>query len=538
MESAMRRARSGNLTALLVVVSLLEFLINRLAGRLFFPRPALTSGGSGSHTNHAVSVAGPFLFQLTAFLALAVMVAAFAGLFRRGELYPRAMRFSTIVIALFFAAVSGWAMVSGHILPQHFLYLEVCFAFLAILTAIAFALSKASVRLKIGVATFALPGALHALGVVSASLRAGEGHGVAAAIRRGLSQGGPALVRAGEIALLLAGMLAPLLLPPRPFRERRWQVPLGVAAALTACFVFALVGRFDLMQASALYGLRLELPPLASAEGVAHVLAFFGWMFATIELISDKGGMRLVGYGLVLLALGGYEQASPVELCLSVLGLVAIAVGELRALPYTDQTVPRVDANEWRAFVGRLATGVGDGTDPKDTRPEAVVVAEGELEVSRIQTYRRGQPVTIKLLRKRGTPVELDASYGNAGHAAADASIERHRRWLARSPEHKLKLPRVKTGDPSFDQKFSVHGAAPLADVELRRRLERQQGDGVLTIWKGSAARYQLSHPGSGGEAAPAALAGQVEGAAPVQSIVDIVDMLADIVDASMPVAS
>ena len=132
------------------------------------------------------------------------------------------------------------------------------------MTALAFALSKAPVRLKIGVATFALPGALHALGVVFASLRTGEGHGVAAAMRRGLSQGGPALVRAGEIALLLAGMLAPLLLPPRPFRERRWQVPLGVAAALTACFVFALVGRFDLMQASALYGLRLELPPLAS----------------------------------------------------------------------------------------------------------------------------------------------------------------------------------------------------------------------------------------------------------------------------------
>ena len=536
----MRRARSGNLTALLVVVAVLEFVINRLAGRLFFPRPALTSGGSGSNTTHAVSVAGPFLFQLTAFLALAVMVAAFAGLFRRGELYPRAMRFSTIVIALIFAAISGWAMVSGHILPQHFLYLEICFAFLAVLTAVAFALAKAPARLKVGVATFALPGALHALGVVFASLRGGEGHGLAAAVRRGLSQGGPALVRAGEIALLLAGMLAPLLLPPRPFRERRWQVPMGVAAALTAGFVFALVGRFDLMQASALYGLRLELPPLASAEGVAHVFAFFGWMFATIELIADRGGMRLVGYGLVLLALGGYEQASPVELCLSVLGLVAIAVGGLRALPYTDKSVPRVGADEWRAFVKRLAEGVGDGTDPKDTRPDAVIVAEGELEVSRIQTYRRGQPVTIKLLRKRGTPVELDASYGNAGHAAADASIERHRRWLARSPEQKLKLPRVKTGDPSFDQKFSVHGAAPLADAELRRRLERQQGDGVLTIWKGSAARYryQLSHPGNGGEPAPAAFAGQVEGAAPVQSIVEIVDMLADIVDASMPAAS
>jgi hypothetical protein len=217
------------------------------------------------------------------------------------------------------------------------------------------------------------------------------------------------------------------------------------------------------------------------------------------------------------------------------LGLLAVAVGELRALPYGDHTVSRVGVSEWRAFVGRLATGVGDGTGPDEVHPEAVVVAEGELEVSRIQTHRRGQPVTIKLMRKRGTPIELDASVGNAGHAAADASIERHRRWLERSPEQKPKLPRVKTGDLSFDQKFSVHGSAPLADADLRRRLERQQGDGVLTIWRGSAARYQLSHPGSD---APVAFAGQVDGAAPVDSIVEIVDMLADIVDASMPAAS
>jgi hypothetical protein len=236
-----------------------------------------------------------------------------------------------------------------------------------------------------------------------------------------------------------------------------------------------------------------------------------------------------------LLALGGYEQASPVELCLSVLGLLALAVGELRALPYQDHTVARIGVPEWKEFVGRLATGVGDGTGPEGMRPDAVVVPEGEMEFTRIDTHRRGQPVTIKLMRKRGTPTELEASYGNAGHAAADASIERHKHWLARSPEHKLKLPRVKTGDPSFDQKFSVHGTAPLADAEMRRRLERQQGDGVLTIWRGSAARYQLSHPGSD---APAALKGQIEGAVPVQSIVEIVDMLADLVDASMPAPS
>ena len=109
----MRRARSGNLTALLVAVAVLEFFVNRLAGRLFFPRPALTPGGW--RTTHVINAAGPFLFQLTAILGLAVMVAAFAGLFRRGELYPRAIRFSTVVIALFFSALCGWAVFSGDI---------------------------------------------------------------------------------------------------------------------------------------------------------------------------------------------------------------------------------------------------------------------------------------------------------------------------------------------------------------------------------------------------------------------------------------
>jgi hypothetical protein len=531
MESAMRRARSGNLTALLVVVSVLEFVVNRLAGRLFFPRPALASGGSGSWAIHVITGVGVWLFQLTALLALTVLVASFAGLFRRGELYPRAIKFSTMVISAFFAAFSGWAILTGRIDPRPFAYTQTAFAFLILLTAVAFVSTKAPVRLKIGVVLLALPGALHALGFVASRL-ATEGHDPMAGVRRALAPGGPALVDAGAIALLCGGMLAPLLLPPRPFRERRWQLPFAVAIGVTALFVLALVWRFDVIQASALYGLRLELPPVGSVAGAAHILAFFGWTFATIELIADSGGMRLIGYGLVLLALGGYQQASPVELCLSVLGLVAVAVGELRALPYAERNVTRIGVPEWRAFVGRLATGVDDGTGPEDKRTEPVVVPEGELEFSRIQTYRRGQPVTIKLMRKRGTPIELDASFGNAGHAAADASIERHRHWLARSPEQKLKLPRSKTGDLSFDQKFSVHGTAPLGDAELRRRLERQQGDGVLTIWRGTAARYQLSHPGSD---PPPAFSGQIEGAAPVQSIVDIVDMLADLVDASTP---
>jgi hypothetical protein len=163
-----------------------------------------------------------------------------------------------------------------------------------------------------------------------------------------------------------------------------------------------------------------------------------------------------------------------------------------------------------------------------------VIAEEDELEVSRIQTHRRGFPIVVKLLRRRGTLVEIDASFGHAGRELPDASVERHRRWLARNPEHRLNLTRVKTGDMTFDQKFSVHGSAPLADAELRGRIARQQGDAVLTLWSGNAARYLLSHPSSIAEA-PQAFYGTVDGAGPVDGIVAIVDTLADLVEASQP---
>ena len=180
--------------------------------------------------------------------------------------------------------------------------------------------------------------------------------------------------------MLVACLAAPALLPPRPARERPWRRPLAAAAALTAALVVAIAIRYDLLQATLLYGLRIDLPRLGSPLGVAYMAAFFGWSYVTVQLLVDKGGMRLAAYGLLLLALGGHEASSPIELELAMLGLLALAVGELRAAPYGDPARPRIASGEWRAFVGRLATGAGDGTSPDDSRSEAVVVEEGELE--------------------------------------------------------------------------------------------------------------------------------------------------------------
>src|SRR6185436_3676290 len=121
MERAMLRARSLNLTAALLAVALLELFVNRLGGRLFFPRSALSGGGPTASAANLFATIGPFLFQLTAVLALAVLFIAFVGLLRRGELYPKAMRYSVVVIALFFAGLLGQALLAGYTSQQFFL---------------------------------------------------------------------------------------------------------------------------------------------------------------------------------------------------------------------------------------------------------------------------------------------------------------------------------------------------------------------------------------------------------------------------------
>ena len=348
----MPRPRAGNLTAALVVVALLELGLNRLAGQLFVPRATLALGG-GSRASSAVGAAGPFLFQLTAVLGLIVLVAAFVGLLRRGELYPRAMRFSVGVIALVFAVFSTQALLRGQLAPRYFLYVETSYGFLSLLTAIAFAATpktdRVPARVKVGVALLALPGVLHA----AAILGVGWGKG---------SDSATLVAAAGEILLIAAAAGAPLLLAAAAVPRAALAPAPGGGRRATSLFVVGLAVRFDLMQASALYGLRMELPPLRSIAGAAYVVALFGWSYATVQLAADKGGMRLCGYGLGLLALGGYDAGSPVELALSLLGLVAVAVGELRAAPYADRSQPArrrrpTGAPSWAGSRPRSATG-------------------------------------------------------------------------------------------------------------------------------------------------------------------------------------
>jgi hypothetical protein len=234
------------------------------------------------------------------------------------------------------------------------------------------------------------------------------------------------------------------------------------------------------------------------------------------------------------LAVAGPQPGSPIELAVSLVGLLCVSVGELRMFGSLPAMTGAPPIGDWRAYVGRVAGAASDRAGPDGAPPEAVVVEEDDLEVSRIRGYRRGRAMWVRFLRKRGRVVEYEAVVGEPGRALPDATIERHRSWLARSPEQRLPLPRVRTGDPTFDQKFSVHGRAPLGDETLRRRFATQ-GAGVLSLWAGAAARYRALGDGNGDSVVDAALAGRWQAEESVAAVVEDLDRLADLIDASHP---
>ena len=277
------------------------------------------------------------------------------------------------------------------------------------------------------------------------------------------------------------------------------------------------------MQAIATYGPHIEMPRLSSLMGLAYLIAVLGWSYAVVRLLARPGGARLAGYGLLLLAIGGYPLGSPVELSVSLLGLLALSVGELRALGgarrrrrYRDaQHGPRRVAR----LIGRLATAAHGSAEALGP-PEAVVVDEDDLEASRIRGQRRSRGIGIRFLRRRGRITEIELSVGDPGHREPSASIERHRSWLARNPDQRLALPRMKTGDAAFDQKFSVHGNARLSDEAVRRQLMRQD-DGVLSLWNGTAARYHATG-----------------GLADTDSVLALLDLLIDLLETGASTAA
>jgi hypothetical protein len=307
-----------NLTALLAALAVLDLLVDRLLARLFLPPSTLENPGA-----RLLVFAGSFVSYLSGALALLLFATSFLGLIRRRELYPRSLRMVASILAVFFVLLFIGCVSTYPGSPRLFIQLRTSQAFFAWLTMMAVWRAALPGRTKLGVTLFMLPSILH-----TAALFLGE----ISATRNGALPGH--LARIGEIVAFLAAGAAPLLLPGSLRASRAgWKVWLVGVAAVGALVALALF-KFDLMQVLGLYGLRLELPPLAVPGAWAYLLllalATFGTITAVLPALQGGGGDRLLAYGIIMVVTAGYQISSPTDLAIATAGLLAMAVGVAR----------------------------------------------------------------------------------------------------------------------------------------------------------------------------------------------------------------
>jgi hypothetical protein len=313
-----------NLTAIVAALGFLDLVLDRLLTRLFLPPSGAVSGGA-----QWLFFAGSFLSYLAGALALLVFASSFLDLVRRRELFPRSLRMVASILAVFFVMLFAACMSAYPNSPRLFVQLRTSQAFLALLISLSMWSSDLPVRMKLGTSLFMLPSILHTL-----ALFCGE-----AAAARGSSLAGQ-LVRLGELVAFVAAGGAPLLLRGLTPAARPALGSLLLAGLAVLALGVATALKFDVVQVLALYGLRLELPPLAVPGGWAYLLLFalalFGVVSAVVPALYAGGPDRLFGYGLIMVVTAGYQIASPADLAIAAAGLLALAVGVLRRTANVD----------------------------------------------------------------------------------------------------------------------------------------------------------------------------------------------------------
>jgi hypothetical protein len=505
----------GNLTAVLAVVALFELVIDRLIGRLFL------SPGCQSLLGCLMLRSGPFLLYLTGALAVLVTAGGISGHLVRGELFPRGVRLTIAALSMVFLLLVSLSLVFGQMPERYQTHLQTSFGFVVVLLTLSLlgpGSTAIPMRARVGLLLFALPTVLHIVALLAT--RAGW--------LRYAWMNPERLSTWGEGAMLLAAATSPFSL--LPIGVPRWRVgaALVLAAGVSVFFFVALLGRTDLVQTIALYSVHLELPRAGSVVGAGYVVALFGFATTLGVLLTSPGVLRLIGLGLALIALAGYQTASPISLSLSLCGLLALGTGTLRAAAgIGDGASPT--AVPFRELLRILAATIADapvaGGDPVPIE-ESTDDNSGSSTVT-VRAARHERPVTIEFSQADGSVRSMSVTVGAPPDASPDATIESHEAWLSRPPESRTTLPRVKTGDPVFDRKMGIYGSAPADEKALRRKILRL-ADATITLWRGTAARFEtLTNPTD-----KSRRFSQPGGAAGARLLLEVVDTLNDLVQA------
>jgi hypothetical protein len=301
---------SPNLTALLALAALAELLLYRITNTIFLPSQ------DGTLAERWLADAALFSSNFAGILALFLAVIALVSALGGDQVFPRSMRITVSTIGLFFCALAGMGVLWS-LAPHYHVHLRLSHAFLTFFLSLGVWHSRSPWRVKLGITLFALPVIIQA-GIIF-SLRMGWAH--ATPIQ---------LARLAHAISLTAMITAPLLLMQAPWTRFRVVLASSAGLLLAAGFGYALVTRFDLVQAALFYGLHIDLAGLASTPeqiySVALVAAFASLGASIAASLVGSAKSRLAGWGLLLLAVAGAEITSAKPALFTLCGLLALIV--------------------------------------------------------------------------------------------------------------------------------------------------------------------------------------------------------------------
>jgi len=322
----MRRLLAGlNLTALLALSALTELILYRILGAIFLPSQ------NGTAAERWAASAALFASNFSGILALLLAVLALLHALRSDQIFPRSMRITVSTVGVFFTVLAGLGVlwILG---PRYHVHMRISHGFLVFFLALGVWHGARSWRSKLAVTLFAFPIVLQAAALF--------------AHRMAWSRLDPAeMVRVGH-AIALAGMTAtPVLVAPWPWRRARAAITITAGTIIAAALSAATMLRFDLVQAVAYYGLRIDLTGLgSSAERLyagALIAAFACLGAATVCCLIEKGKSRLAGWALLLLGVAGMEVSSPKPALFTLCGLLALAAATVRENRLAESTNSR-----------------------------------------------------------------------------------------------------------------------------------------------------------------------------------------------------
>ena len=330
----MRRLLAGlNLTALLALSALAELILYRILGAIFLPSQ------NGTVAERWAANAGLFVSHFSGILALLLAVVALMHALRSDQIFPRSMRITVSTVGVFFTVLAGLGVL-WTLGPRYHVHMRISHGFLVFFLALGIWHGARAWRSKLAVTLFASPIVLQAAALF--------------VHRMGWARLDPAqMVRVGHAIALAAMTATPVLVAPWPWRKARIAITITAGTILAAALSAATVLRFDLVQAVAYYGLRIDLTGLgSSAERLyagALIAAFACLGATTVSCLVEKGKSRLAGWALLLLGVTGMEIGSPKPALFALCGLLALATATVQ---------------ESRSAVGEGAPGIDSPAGP------------------------------------------------------------------------------------------------------------------------------------------------------------------------------